>query len=99
MTTLSSTLTQLADELSQHKSKECAWNIMNEYFSFFDKESIQNELWTMTVGTLTNDEMRRTEKGKDRLDLVFFFEYTKLFFDAAFFLYSLRRDKGNADHY
>lgn len=47
----------------------------------------------LTAGTLTNDEMPQVEKGIDRYDRIFFFEYTKMFNEAIHLLYSKRKNK------
>lgn len=94
MTTLSKTLMDLQENLGKQQTKEAAWDVIQEYFSFFDISSIQDELWALTVGTLTNDEMKQSEKGRDRHDLIFFFEYTKLFFEAAWVLNERTKEGG-----
>jgi len=83
MSILPETLSQLHQELAAKQTKESAWNIIDEYFSFFGLEDVHHELWLLTAGTLTNEEEQFSEKAIDRSNLIFFFEYTKMFFEAV----------------
>ena len=83
MTLLPETLNKLHQELATTQTKESAWNIIDEYFSFFGLEDVHHELWLLTAGTLTNEEEQFSEKAIDRSNLIFFFEYTKMFFEAV----------------
>jgi len=74
---------QPRQELVAKQTKESAWDIIDEYFSFFDMNEIHNELWLLIAGTLTNDEMEPSQKPIDRSNLIFFFEYTRMFFEAV----------------
>jgi len=87
MSTLPEILSKLRQEFLDKQTKESAWNIIEEYFSFFGLDDVHNELWMLTTGTLTNDEMQQFQKGADRHNLIFFFEYTKMFFEAAYLLH------------
>ena len=87
MTLLPEILTDLRQELAATQTKESAWNIIDEYFQFFGLEDVHNELWLLTAGTLTNDEMQPSQNGIDRHNLIFFFEYTKMFFEAVHLLH------------
>ena len=91
--TLPQTLNNLRQDLAKNQTKESAWNIIDEYFSFFGLDDIHNELWVLTTGTLTNDDMQQSKKGIDRQNLIFFFEYTKMFFEAVDLLYNKRKKK------
>ena len=70
------------------QTKESAWNIIDEYFSFFGLEDVLNELWLLTTGTLCNEETQFSQKAIDRSNLIFFFEYTKMFFEAVQLLHT-----------
>jgi hypothetical protein len=93
MNTLPETLNNLRQDLIKNQTKESAWNIIDKYFNFLGLDDIHNELWVLTVGTLTNDEMQQFEKGIERHNLIFFFEYTKMFFEAVDLLYNKRKKK------
>ena len=88
MNILPEILNNLRQELVAKQTKESAWNIIEEYFSFFGLEDVHNELWVLTAGTLTNDEIQQLQKGIDRHNLIFFFEYTKMFFEAVDLLHN-----------
>lgn len=64
-------------------SKKAAWSIIDEYFHFMGIEVIKEELWILTKGTITNDLMEQSEKGMDRHDLIFGYEFLVLFIDAV----------------
>src|SRR5678815_2399784 len=83
---LPETLVKLHQELADTQTTESAWNIVAEYFRFFGLEDVHNELWAITAATLTNNDTQPQQKPIDRQNLIFFFEYTKMFFEAAHFL-------------
>ncbi|MFC0774280.1 hypothetical protein [Terrimonas alba] len=87
MSALPPFLIKLEQQLKDAKTKQAAWDIINEYFSFFDMTGINKELWMLTVGTLTNEEME-VQNVKDRHNIIFFYEYTRLFYQAVFLLYN-----------
>jgi len=92
MSILPGILNKLREDLAENQTKKAAWNIIDEYFSFFGLVDIHNELWILTAGTLTNDEMDLSQKGIDRHDLIFFFEYTKMFFEAVNLLHNKHKN-------
>jgi len=87
-TILPETLVKLHQELADTQTTESAWNIVAEYFRFFGPEDVHYELWTITACTLTNNETQPQQKPIDRQNLIFFFEYTKMFFEAVHFLHN-----------
>jgi hypothetical protein len=89
MTILPEILNDLRQELAEKQTKEAAWDIIDEYFSFIDLDGIHNELWLLTAGTLTNDEMGPSQKAINRKNLIFFFEFTKMFFEAVHVLHKI----------
>ena len=88
MCILPETILQLHQHLHEKQTPKAAWDIIHEYFNFFGVDHVQSELWLLTIGTLTNDEMEKSENGKDRYNLIFFFEYTKIFVEAIHTLYA-----------
>ena len=88
MNILPETLSSLHQELTEKQTKESAWDIIDEYFHSFGLEEIYNELWLLTAGTLTNEETQFSQKAIDRSNVIFFFEYTMLFFEAVQLLYN-----------
>jgi hypothetical protein len=82
MSILPESIVQMRQHLDEKKTTKAAWDIIHEYFNFFGIDHIKNELWVLTVGTITNDEMQQSENGKDRYNLIFFFEYTRIFVEA-----------------
>jgi hypothetical protein len=88
MNLLPETLVKFHQELADTQTTESAWKIVAEYFRFFGLEDVHNELWVITAGTLTNNETQLQQKPIDRQNLIFFFEYTKMFFEAVHFLHN-----------
>ena len=75
-------LEEMKHKLATKNSEKAAWKIVDEYFRFTGIESIREELWILTKGTITNDLMEQSEKGVDRHNLIFGYEFLILFFDA-----------------
>lgn len=92
MNMLPASLVTLRQRLLETQSKTAARDIIREYFSFIKPGGFQQELWVLTVGLLTNDEMQQAEKGKDRHDIIFFFEFTVMFAEAVHLLYTKHKD-------
>jgi len=93
MSILPETLNKLHQELAEKQTKESAWDIIDEYFSFFGLESIHHELWLLTAGTLSNEEMQFAQRPVDRSNLIFFFEFSKMFYEAVYLLHSKHNEK------
>ncbi len=74
------------EQLQQQPTQETARAIIAEYFSFFGKEKVKEELWLLTTGTLTNDEMHQAQSAKDRHDLLFFYEFTGMMVEAVWWV-------------
>jgi len=68
-------------------------SIIDEYFRFFGLEDVHHELWLLTAGTLSNEEMQFSQKAIDRSNLIFFFEYTKMFFEAVQLLHNKHKKR------
>ncbi len=86
-------LENMKDELLSKGSKKAAWSIINKYFHFMGIETIREELWILTKGTITNDLMEQSEKGMDRHNLIFGYEFLVLFFDAVKVLHDKREHR------
>jgi len=59
---------------------------------------IHNELWLLTAGTLTHEEMQPSQKPIDRRNIIFFFECTKMFFEAVQVLHNKHKKKEYMEH-
>lgn len=60
---------------------------------FYSAEGIKEELWLLTVGFLSSDQMEEGEKGIDRYNRIFFYEHSSLFIDAVNQLYLQQKTK------
>src|SRR5882672_5978066 len=87
MHSLPAYLEDMKQNLLEKGDKKAAWHIIDEYFHFMGIESIREELWILTKGTITNDLMEQSEKGIDRHNLIFGYEFLLLFFEAVNVLY------------
>lgn len=85
---LPASLAALQKSLQQSPAPAAAWAIVEEYFYFIKPAGFQQQLWVLTVGLLTNDEMQQAEKGRQRHDIIFFFEFTILFAEAVHYLHT-----------
>jgi hypothetical protein len=93
MHSLPNYLENLKQDLQKNGTKKTAWKIINEYFSFMGMDTIREELWILTKGTITNDLMEQSEKGIDRHNLLFGYEFLLLFFQAVDLLREKREIK------
>lgn len=80
----------LKQELHQKGTKKAAWAIIEQYFGQMEIESIKEELWVLTKGTITNDLMEQSQKGLHRLNLIDNYEILILFVDAVKVLHDKR---------
>jgi hypothetical protein len=83
MSSLPGMILNLKQNLENDPSKASSWGIIDDYFNFFGKEEWKKDLWLLLVGTLTSDEMFHLQKGIDRHNLFFFYEYTTLVLEAT----------------
>jgi hypothetical protein len=86
MSTLQGILKELQEQFTDKPKESTAQKIMDEYFSYVNANHVQEQLWELTIGTITN-ELMDTQTGADRHNLIFFYEYTRLFFNAVYFLH------------
>jgi len=99
MSILPEILDKLRQNLAEKQTKKAAWKIIDEYFSFFGLDDVHHELWLLTAGTLTSDEMQQLEKGIDRYNLIFFFEYTKMFAEAVHLLHTKHKKVSGKENF
>ncbi len=99
MHSLPDILENMKQNLLSKRSKKTAWKIIKEYFSFFGLETIREELWILTKGAITNDLVDQSEKGEDRYDLIFHYEFLVLFTDAVNVLNDKRKKKQKQPDY
>lgn len=90
MHTLPGYLQNLKQRLLKEKSESAAWAVIDEYFHYISLESIKEELWILTKGTITNDLMDQSDIGVGRHDLIFGYEFQVLVMEAVHQLYDIR---------
>ncbi len=79
--------------LTQKPTKEQLWEIIQDFIRYYSAEGIKEELWMLTIGTLSSDHMEEVEKGISRHNRIFFYEHSMLFIDAVDQLY--KKQKAN----
>ena len=83
MHSLPTSLQHLRQNLQTKGSKKAAWKVIDSYFHAMGIETIKEELWILTKAALTNDLAEQLEKGMDRHNLIFGYEFLLLFLDAV----------------
>lgn len=71
--------------------KKYAWKILSEFFEAFDEDGPQETLWFMLSAALKLES--EEIDGKERSNMLFFYEYTVAFFKAAHVLYRYHDEK------
>jgi len=87
MSTLPGILKQLHEQFSTMPKEATAKEIKKQYFGYINATQVQQQLWELTHGTITNELLKDTQTAADRHNLIFFFEYTNLFINAVYFLH------------
>jgi hypothetical protein len=70
----------------ESRPQTAAKKIVEDYFSYVNAGQVQEKLWELTQGTLTN-QLLDTQTAMDRHNTLFFYEYSKLFISAVYYLY------------
>jgi len=95
MSTLSPTHRLYKQILNDNPSKKQLWEIIHDFIHFYSADGIKEELWLLTVGTLSNDQMEQVKDGLRRHNRIFFYEHSSLFIDAVNLLYQEQTHKQN----
>ena len=93
MSTLPEQHRTFKQQLSENPTKQQLWNIIKDFISFYSAEGIKEELWLLTVGTLSSDHMEQVKDGIRRHNRLFFYEHSSLFIDAVNQLYQQQEKK------
>jgi hypothetical protein len=91
MSTLPGILKELQEQFATRPKEDTAQQIMQHYFGYINATQVQQQLWELAHGTITN-ELLDTQTGADRHNLIFFYEYTALFINAVYFLHKTATD-------
>lgn len=77
--------------LQATEEKKYAWKVLQEFFETFDEDGPLETLWFMLSSAmkLESEEV----DGKERSNMLFFYDCTIAFFKAAHFLYEQHRLK------
>ena len=77
--------------LQATEEKKYAWKILHEFFEIFDKDGPQELLWFMLSSAMKLES--EVVGGRERSNLLFFYDYSIPFFQAVFFLYKDHLEK------
>lgn len=77
--------------LEATEEKKYAWKVLHEFFKMFDEDSPQETLWFMLSAAMKLES--EAVDGKERSNLLFFYDYSVRFFKAAHFLSEAHRKK------
>ncbi len=80
--------------LQENPSSPVALEIIEEYFSFFGLQKAKEELWLLTTATLTSEEVEHYNSAGGRANLLFYFEFTKMFMEAVHSLHCTEKAVG-----
>jgi len=73
------------------EDKKYAWKVLHEFFEAFDEEGPQETLWFMLAAAMKLDS--EDVDGKERGNLIFFYEYSMALFKAAYVIYRHHYEK------
>lgn len=93
MSTLPEQHRTFKQQLSENPTKQQLWNIIKDFISFYSAEGIKEELWLLTIGILSSDQVMEVDKGIGRYNRIFFYEHSSLFIDAVNHLYQQQEKK------
>jgi hypothetical protein len=93
MSTLPEQHRTFKQQLSENPTKQQLWNIIKDFIKFYSAEGIKEELWLLTIGILSSDQIEEVDKGIGRHNRIFFYEHSLLFIDAVNQLYQQQEKK------
>jgi hypothetical protein len=79
------------EKLRSEKKEKFAWQVISDFFEFFDQEGPKEILRDMLTISLISD--REDITGKLRSDMIFFYTYSKALYEALYFLYEQRENR------
>lgn len=81
----------LHQKLHACQNKKAAWEIVEEYFTCFSMQTVNKDLWTMLFASITKNEEVPMQKGVERENLIFFYQFTLLMIEAVQLLQSKKK--------
>lgn len=93
MSTLPPTHRRYKQLLSGNPTKKELWEIIQDFIQVYSAEGVKEELWLLTVGTLSSDHMEQVKDGIRRHNRLFFYEHSLLFIEAVNQLYQQQQKK------
>lgn len=81
--------------LLETEDKKYAWKVLHEFFEAFDEEGPQETLWFMLAAVMKLES--EDVDGKERGNIIFFYEYSVALFKAAYVLYKHHYEKKSAN--
>jgi hypothetical protein len=93
MSTLPEQHRTFKQQLNDNPTKQQLWEIIKDFIKFYSAEGIKEELWLLTIGILSSDQIIEVDKGIGRYNRIFFYEHCTLFIDAVNQLYQQQEKK------
>lgn len=90
MCTITPHLKKMHAQFTASPSPAHAQQIVDEFFSYINPAQAQEQLWQLTHGTITNDNLD-AQTGRQRHNLLYFFECSSLFIEAVYYLHNQPR--------
>lgn len=66
-------------------------DIIKEYYSCFGATGMRQDMWLLLCGTMGNVQADELADASSRRNLLFFYEFTLLLFDAVYMLHGQER--------
>lgn len=72
-------------------SRQAALAIVQEYYNFFGAADMRKDMWLLLTASLGSSNIDSLKKAGNRHNLLFFYEFTLLLFDAVYTLHASDR--------
>ena len=82
----------LANAASEYEKEKAAINIIHEFHSFFGVEGTRSDMWQLLSSALAGSGPGHLNNADDRYNLLFFYEFVLVFFDAVYVLHNKEKD-------
>ncbi|MBC7937086.1 MAG: hypothetical protein H7Y86_17185 [Rhizobacter sp.] len=88
---LPQTLEDMYKELAHAKGSEAraaaATEVIKEYYRFFKGDGMRKDMWLLLAAAMGNPDAENLMKAVERHNLIFFYEFTLMLFDAVYVLH------------
>jgi hypothetical protein len=64
-----------------------AMEVINEYYNFFGGDGMRKDMWLLLSAAMGNPHAENLAKAAERYNLIFFYEFTLMLFDAVYLVH------------